>query len=151
MLRPITMLFFSKRRGCQAVHESSGFTLLEVMVAVAVIAIAFVTLIGAQSQSVAIATSSKFDAMASLLAQGKVAELNLQDYNELTSNTGNFGDNFPSFYWNMDVTELSDRDTGIKGSGDMLKAIELTVRLEQDANLSYTIRTIVCKKIVAVK
>jgi len=151
MLRRIKMLFFSKHCGSQANHKISGFTLLEVMVAVAVIAIAFVTLIGAQSQSVAIATSSKFDAMASLLAQGKVAELNLQNYNELTSNTGNFGDDFPNFSWKMDVTELSDGDTGIKGSGDMLKAVELTVRLEQDANLAYTLRTIVCKKIVAVK
>ena len=56
MLSRIRMLFFSKRSCCRVVPGISGFTLLEVMVAVAVIAIAFVTLIGAQSQSVSIAT-----------------------------------------------------------------------------------------------
>jgi general secretion pathway protein I len=143
------MLSFSNRSCAQIVRGISGFTLLEVMVAVAVIAIAFVTLIGAQSQSVTIATSSRFDAMASLLAQWKVAELNLQDYNELTSSTGNFGEDFPNFSWKMEVSELSADDTGIKGAGGMLKAVDITVRSEQDANLSYDLRTIVCKKFAA--
>ena len=143
------MLCFSNRSCVRGVRGTSGFTLLEVMVAVAVIAIAFVTLIGAQSQSVAIATNSKFDAMASLLAQWKVAELNLQDYNELTSATGNFGQDFSNFFWEMKVTELSDGDTGIKGSGGMLKAVDLTVLVDQDPTLSYALRTIVCKKIAA--
>lgn len=129
----------------------SGFTLLEVMVAVAVIAIALVTLIGAQSQSVAIATNSKFDAAASLLAQWKVAELNLQDYSEVTSSSGNFGEDFSSFSWTMEVTELSAGDTGIKGSDNMLKAVDVTILVDQDAALSYGLRTIVCKKIAAVK
>ena len=145
------MLSSSNRPRGRGVRGVSGFTLLEVMVAVAVIAIAFVTLIGAQSQSVAIATSSKFDAMASLLAQWKVTELNLQDYNELASSTGNFGDEFPNFYWEMKVTELSEGDTGIKGSDGMLKAIDVKVLIEQDPTLSYGLQTIVCKKIAAAK
>jgi len=140
------MLFFSKRSCCQVVPGVSGFTLLEVMVAVAVIAIAFVTLIGAQSQSVSIATRSKFDAMASLLAQRKIAELNLLDYNELAGGEGNFGEDSPNFTWRVKVTELSEGDTGIKGSDGMLKAVDVTVLIEQDANLSYALRTIVCKK-----
>ena len=145
------MLFFSNRSCGQVVHGTSGFTLLEVMVAVAIIAIALVTLIGAQSQSVAIATNSKFDAAASLLAQWKVAELNLQDYRELTSGSGNFGEDFSNFSWTMEVTELSAGDTGIKGSDGMLKAVDVTIRFDQDASLSYGLRTIVCKKMVAAK
>ncbi len=145
------MLSFSNRSCGQVGRGTSGFTLLEVMVAVAIIAIAIVTLIGAQSQSVAIATNSKFEAAASLLAQWKVAELNLQDYSELTSSSGNFGEDFPNFSWTIEVTELSTGDTGIKGSDGMLKAVDVTIRVDQDASLSYGLQTIVCKKIVAAK
>jgi general secretion pathway protein I len=127
----------------------SGFTLLEVMVAVAVIAIALVTLIGAQSQSVAIATDSRFDTTASLLAQGKLAELSLMDYTALSDSTGHFGQDFPEFSWKTEVTELSEGDTGIKGSGGTLKAIDMTVLIEEDTKRSYTLRTIVFKKIAA--
>jgi general secretion pathway protein I len=145
------MLSFNNRSCGPVVRGASGFTLLEVMVAVAIIAIALVTLIGAQSRSVAIATNSKFDAAASLLAQWKVAELNLQDYSELTSSSGNFGEDFSSFSWTMEVTELSANDTGIKGSDNMLKAVDVTILVDQDATLSYGLRTIVCKKFVAAK
>lgn len=145
------MLFFSNRSGGRAFHGNAGFTLLEVMVAVALIAIAFVALIGAQSQSVVIATRSKFDTMASLLAQWKITELSVQNYNELTNSTGDFGEDFPNFSWKMEVAELSSNATGIKGSDGMLKTIDLSILVDQDATLSYDLRTIVCKKMAAVK
>lgn len=141
---------FSSHGREQTLGQVSGFTLLEVMVAVAVIAIAFVTLIGAQSQSVAIATDSRFDTMASLLAQGKLAELSLLDYTALSDSTGDFGKDFPYFSWKAEVTELSEGDTGIKGSGGTLKTVDMTVLVEEDINRSYTLRTIVLKKIAAV-
>jgi general secretion pathway protein I len=141
---------FSSHGREQTFGQVFGFTLLEVMVAVAVIAIAFVTLIGAQSQSVAIATDSRFDTRASLLAQGKMAELSLLDYTALSDSTGDFGKDFPNFSWKAEVTELSEGDTGIKGSGGTLKAVDITVLVEEDINRSYTLRTIVLKKIAAV-
>jgi general secretion pathway protein I len=119
------------------------------MIAVAIIAIAIVTLIGAQSQSVSIATSSKFDTMASLLAQQKMTELVLLDYDEVTDNTGDFGEDFPSFAWKSEVVELAEGDTGIAGSDGMLKTIDLTISVKEDAALSYSLRTIVCKLSVA--
>ena len=140
------MRCFSNHHPCLAVRGTSGFTLLEVMVAVAVIAIAFVTLIGAQSQSVAIATGSKFDAMAALLAQRKMAELSLYGYGELTSGSGDFGTEHPQFRWKTEVTELDEGDTGIKGVPGLLKAVDLTVSFEQDATQLYVLRTIVFQK-----
>ncbi len=151
MLRRIRTLRFNNRFRDPMAGRISGFTLLEVMVAVAVIAIAFVTLIGAQSQSVAIATDSKFDAMASLLAQGKMAELSLLGYDEINSNAGNFGKDFPDFSWETEVNELHEGDTGIKGSTGMLKTLDMTVLVEANPALSYTVRTIILKKIAAVQ
>ena len=143
------MLPFSKRLDRHVECGIAGFTLLEVMIAVAIIAIAIVTLLGAQSQSVSIATSSKFDTMASLLAQQKMTELVLLDYDEVTDNTGDFGEDFPSFAWKSEVVELAEGDTGIAGSDGMLKTIDLTISVKEDAALSYSLRTIVCKLSVA--
>lgn len=125
----------------------AGFTLLEVMIAVSVIAIALVTLVGAQSQSVTIATGARFDTVASLLAQQKVVELNLVEFRSLTGSEGDFGDAFPGFIWKTDVRELTDGDTGIRNSNGMLKVIDLTVSMERDLSRVHTVRTIVMQTI----
>jgi general secretion pathway protein I len=52
-----------------------GFTLLEVMVALAVIAIGLTALLGSHSQSVSLATEAKFNTTVALLAQQKMTEL----------------------------------------------------------------------------
>ena len=54
---------------------SPGFTLLEVMIALAVISIALMALLGSQSQGLSLANESRFNTTASLLAQGKMAEI----------------------------------------------------------------------------
>ncbi len=131
--------------------SSAGFTLLEVMIAVALIAIALVTLIGAQAQSVSIATSSRFETMASLLAQWKLTEFNLLDYEQLTSEEGNFGEEYPHFFWKSEVNELAEDETGIKGAKGLLKAVDVTVWVDQDTTRTYTVRTILYKKPAATK
>lgn len=137
------MASFSSPLAGRSVPAIAGFTLLEVMVAVAVIAIALVTLIGAQSQSVTIATGAKFEAQASLLGQAKMAELSLIASAELNDGSGDFGSDYPGFTWKAEVSALTEGDTGIPDVAGMLKAIELTVALDQDPNQLYVLRTIV--------
>ncbi|MBM9536054.1 type IV pilus modification PilV family protein [Desulfobulbus alkaliphilus] len=137
--------YFNKLQPC--LRESSGFTLLEVMIAVSVIAVALVTLIGAQSQSVSLATGARFDTVASLLAQRKVAELNLAEFNWLIGGEGDFDDTFSGFTWKTEVRELTDGDIGITGIGGMLKVIDLTVSLRDDPARTYTLRTMVLQTI----
>jgi len=52
-----------------------GFTLMEVMIAMAILAITLVAVFQSQSQSVSMATEVRFLTTASLLAQGKMAEI----------------------------------------------------------------------------
>lgn len=130
--------------------HAAGFTLLEVMIAVAVIAIAVVTLLGAQGQSVSIASGAKFDAMASLLAQWKMSDLMLQDFDRLTGDEGTFGEDYPHFTWKTKVADLTESDTGLTGGADMLKTLDVTVAYDQDERMSFTLRTIVLKRPVAV-
>lgn len=106
-------------------NSSYGFTLLEVMVAVAILSMALVAALGSQSQSVSLATETKFTTTASFLAQSKMAELETKKSNDLYSESGDFGDEFPGYRWDIDV---SDPDLDALGNASRhLKKIELVV------------------------
>ncbi len=122
---------------------AAGFTFLEVMVAVAIIAIALVTLIGSQSQSVSIAGEARFDIMASLLAQQKLTGIEAGNFDTLFSDEGNFGKQYPDYRWHTEVQSLSADETGLTGTGDMLKAVDLTVTRTGDERSSYLVRDVV--------
>lgn len=130
---------------CQGGCHRAGFTLLEVMIAVALIAIALVTLIGAQAQSVSIATSSRFDTMAALLAQWKLTEILQQDFEQLNDSTGTFGEQHPHFSWKLEVEETGGTTLGIKGMSGKLKTVDVTIVTDQDRSLAFTVRTVVYK------
>ena len=81
--------------------RSAGFTLLEVMVAVAIIAIALTTLFGSQSQSVSLACESRFYTTAPLLAQEKMAELVVAGLADVNVDSGDCGADFPGYRWRV--------------------------------------------------
>ena len=104
---------------------NKGFTLLEVMIAVALIAIALTTLLGSQSQSVSFANSAKFETMAALLAQSKMSEITVQEPDELTNDSGDFGDDYPGYAWEVNVSDVAI--AGMDNISDYLKQVDLTV------------------------
>lgn len=106
--------------------NNRGFTLLEVMVSVALIAVALVTLLGSQSQSVSFANSAKFETMAALLAQAKMSEITTQGNDFLFDDRGDFGDDFPGYTWESSVSDVSIE--GIDNIADYLKQVDITVR-----------------------
>ncbi len=105
--------------------SNKGFSLLEVMIAVALIAIALTTLLGSQSQSVYFANSAKFETMAALIAQSKMSEIVMQEADSLSSDSGDFGDDYPGYAWEATVSDFSIE--GVDNISDYLKQIDLTV------------------------
>ena len=105
--------------------HNRGFTLLEVMIAVALIAVALVTLLGSQSQSVSYANSAKFETMAALLAQSKMSEILIQDADSLSNDSGDFGDEYLGYAWEATVSDVSIED--LDTISEYLKQIDLTV------------------------
>lgn len=104
--------------------SNRGFTLLEVMIAVALIAIALTTLLGSQSQSVSFANSAKFETMAALLVQGKMSEIARQQETP-ASGSGDFGDEYPGYAWEVEVSDIFIE--GVDNISDYLKQVDLTV------------------------
>ena len=84
-------------------RQDAGFTLLEVMIAVAVLAIALTSLLGSQSASVGLATETRFHIQAPLLARKKLAEMVATK--ELFASEGEIGEEFPGFHWELQAEE----------------------------------------------
>ena len=98
--------------------SEKGFTLLEVMIAVAILAITLVAVFQSQSQSVSMAGHARFLTTASLLAQSKMAEMEAISMKNIKSEAGDFGRNFPDYEWRMTVKDMDI---------DALKKIEFVV------------------------
>jgi len=124
---------FSLFRGLQA------FTLLEVMIAVAILAIALTTLYGSQSRSLSYATEAHFNIVAPSLAAAKLAELQ-SGVSELVGGSGDFGEDFPGYVWQV---EVEDADfTEIKPLADLKKRLQkVDLKVEwSDSPFSYSLR-----------
>jgi general secretion pathway protein I len=95
------------------------------MVAMAIIAIALMAVLGSQSQSLSLASEAKFSTTAAFLAQGKMAEIEAGKPEDLTSDSGDFGEDFPGYRWDLSVNDVTlDEPEGVS---DHLKQIDLTV------------------------
>ncbi len=101
-------------------RQDAGFTLLEVMIAVAVLAIALTSLLGSQSASVGLATETRFHIQAPLLARKQLAELVVRK--ELFASEGEIGEEFPGFHW-----ELQAEETFFGEESEILQDLEATL------------------------
>ncbi|MDO9265161.1 MAG: prepilin-type N-terminal cleavage/methylation domain-containing protein [Desulfosalsimonadaceae bacterium] len=84
-----------------------GFTLLEVMVAVSIIAIVLVSIVRLQGQTISMNETIRFYAVAPLLAQAKLSEITLKPEDFEGSQSGDFGDDYPGYTWKAEIEELS--------------------------------------------
>ena len=116
----------------------AGFTLLEVMVALAIIATALMAVLGSQSQSLSIASETKFSTTAIFLAQHKMAELEAKDPEELSADSGDFGEEFPGYRWDLRVSDVASVEP--ENVSDYLSQLDLTVSRGEDGPYQYSLR-----------
>lgn len=83
--------------------KTSGFTLMEVMIAMTILAIALVAIFQSQSQSISMATDSRFMTTASLLAQSKMVEVEAAATLDNHTEDGDFGPDYPEYTWHLEV------------------------------------------------
>lgn len=125
--------------------EDDGFTLLEVMVAICLLAIALTTLFGSQSQSVSLGATAMFNTQAPLLAQMKLAEFS-KDLARPTSDSGDFADDFPGYQWKMVAEDaIMEKSKLLSKLENTLQRITLTVSWDND-RYSYQIQSYLLKE-----
>jgi general secretion pathway protein I len=126
-------------RGYISKKRDFGFTFLEVMVAVALLAITLTAALGSQSQSVSLASEAKFYTTVTLLAQGKMAEIEAKDLDTLSSESGDFGEDFPGYTWAVAVENVSlDYPENVSNH---LRQVTLTLSWEESEHYQYSLKT----------
>ena len=119
-------------------QTASGFTLLEVMVAMAIMAIVLVSVYRMHSQTLTMNTAARFYTQAPMLAQSKLAQLEGDSSGIVAGDSGDFGDKFPGYTWSLSTDEVSSEALGEIGAD--LKRIDITVSFNSDEYV-YDIRT----------
>ena len=123
---------------CPEICSSSGFTFLEVMVALAIVAITLVAVLGLQSRSLSLANEAKFLTTAPLLAQSKMAEIEAGTLKEPVSASGDFGEDFPGYLWRITVSRISA--AGPEDILDHLRQIDVEISWGEDEMYRYDLR-----------
>jgi general secretion pathway protein I len=119
-------------------YRQGGFTLLEVMVAVAIIAISLTALLGSHSQSVSLVGEAKFYTSAALLAQKKMAELELAGFDDLVGESGDFGEEFPGYRWEVKVDKADFE--GFEEITKHIKQIDLSLYRGESSRYGYMLK-----------
>ncbi|MBC2704554.1 prepilin-type N-terminal cleavage/methylation domain-containing protein [Desulfobacula sp.] len=86
--------------------NSNGFTLLEVMISVSIIALVFVSLFRMQSSTIELAAAGKFNSIAPILANQVLVKIK-GDIDGWSEPKGDFGDNFPGIEWTCKILDSS--------------------------------------------
>lgn len=125
-------------RYIRAGFTDKGFTLLEVMIAVSIMAIALVALFGSQSRSLSQATEAHFNNRAPMLASIKIAELQSRII-PLESNQGDFEDDFSHFSWEIEVSDAAlNSFQSLENIENPLQQVSVKV-FWKETNYSYTL------------
>ncbi len=108
-------------------RSEQGFTLLEVMIAIAILAISMSMLFGSQSQSISLITESKFNTQASLLAGLKIAYLE-SGKEELINGDGDFGEDYPGYSWKIEIDDPHiDGSELLQEISEEMQQVDLTI------------------------
>ncbi|CAB1055960.1 hypothetical protein D1BOALGB6SA_694 [Olavius sp. associated proteobacterium Delta 1] len=118
-------------------HPVSGFTLLEVLIAMAIMAIVLVSVYRLHSQTLSMTTANRFYTQAPLLAQSKMAQLEALSSDSVSGDSGDFGDKFPGYGWHVSTEDVSSEALG--EAAEDLKRIDVTVTLNEN-EYEYTVR-----------
>jgi len=119
-------------------QSKAGFTLLEIMVAISIMAIVLVTVFRMHAQTLSMTYSARFYATSPLLAQKKMVEIESIGQQDMTDDSGDFGDEFPGYRWRVAVDDVESKALG--GVAENLKKIDILVTLNND-EFTYSVRT----------
>ena len=127
-----------RSRFAAAAHRQ-GFTLLEVMLAMTVIALVLVAVFRMNAQSVSMSETARFQSLASLLAQQKLAQTLASVSDPNYSDAGSFDEGQSSYRWQIDMAPVEPLTLA---DDRVLKLRRIDVQItRENSPLRYTLRT----------
>jgi general secretion pathway protein I len=121
----------AEQTAARSLQLQRGFTLLEIMVALSIIAIVLVSVYKMHAQTVSMNNEVRFYATAPMLAQIKMAEIESESLEDLGDDSGDFGDEFPDYRWNIVIDDVES--TALENIAKDLKKIDLLISSNNDA------------------
>lgn len=113
-----------------SVFNRDGFTLLEVLVSLAIMAFVLIAVFKMHAQSISMQSAGRFYTTAPLLLQAKLSEFKTIPLEELASDSGDFGENYPGYTWEFRLEDVESEALGTVA--EQLKKLNLTIALGQD-------------------
>jgi general secretion pathway protein I len=98
-----------------------GFTLLEIMVALAIIAVAFVALLGLRNRDIVLHDEARAVIAATALAQQRMADATIGGFPDIGTSEGRFDDEHARFTWRQEVSSTDLFST------DLVREVRVTV------------------------
>jgi general secretion pathway protein I len=132
---PLSVFSFQRPAG----RSPRGFTLLEVMVALCILAIVLLSVYRLHSQTISMSIESRFYTQAPLLARSALARWEEARKPEMISDQGDFGKEFPGYQWKISVADAPSPALGVQFARDM-RRIDVQVTLN-NGERSYEFRT----------
>jgi general secretion pathway protein I len=122
-----------------------GFTLIEMMVALSIISIVLLAVYRLHSQTLTLTIGSRFYTVAPLLAQSKLVDLELSSAQELEDESGDFGEDFADYSWEIAIEDVGGDQLKIdaeqlKTVVEKLKRIDIKVFFNE-GDMVYSLRT----------
>lgn len=120
-----------------------GFTLLEVLVALVIIFIAMTSVYRLQGDTVRMSGDKRFYSLAPKLAKGKLAEIETQGLKNASDGSGDFGQEFPGYTWNVRMEDVQSSLIAelAKKSQQRYHLTRIDVTVAQDEKMTYELRT----------
>jgi prepilin-type N-terminal cleavage/methylation domain-containing protein len=115
-----------------------GFTFIEVLMAISILAILLVGIHKLQSQMVSMSQTTQFSTLAPLLAQSQMAEMERRHFKDIQKDSGDFGSAYPGYAWSLSMETLESEI--LKKLAHPMNKIEVSVSFNKGER-TYRLRT----------
>jgi len=104
--------------------KDHGFTLLEIIICLGLIALVLVAVFHLQAQNLDLQSEAQFMTTATCLLQERLSQIQALEKIEEGTNWGDFGKDYPDYAYKQEVSEVPDTET--------LYKVKVAVILERD-------------------
>jgi len=88
-----------------------GFTLLEIIICLGLIALVLVSVFHLQAQNLDLQSEAQFMTTATCLLQERLSRIQSQEEIDEGTNSGDFGEDYPDYTYTQEVSEVPDTET----------------------------------------
>lgn len=108
--------------------QNSGFTLLEIVIALGLIATVLMAVFRLQAQNLDLQSEAKFITVANQLARERIARIQASDTLSEGATSGDFGEDYPEYTYREEISEMPDMEELYKVRLSVLLETEVVVK-----------------------